>query len=164
MIINSLTMYLKLFLLILFVTKTFAQKNQEMISSMASHSKTKKGFIVKQTVGQQSVIGNYTTKGLFIFQGFQQANWSRIILENTSPEFLVSLYPNPFENILKIKHNSEQHIKVNIFNVAGKLVYENHLNTSHSYQSIDLSELSSGIYLLSINSKLLSYYTKIFKK
>ena len=62
-----------------------AQLHHQMLSSQGSTSKTNNGVIVTQTIGQQSVTGNYTNNGFDIGQGFQQANWARIILEETTP-------------------------------------------------------------------------------
>ena len=95
----------------LFFWNASAQLHHQMLSSQGSTSVTSSGVIVTQTIGQQSVIGNYDNQYFKIGQGFQQAkqaNWSRIILEQTIPEFEVSIYPNPFNNIVNIQHNSDQ--------------------------------------------------------
>ncbi len=60
-----------------FLWNASAQLHHQMLSSQGSTSKTEKGIIVTQTVGQQSVNGNYTSRGFNVGQGFQQANWAR---------------------------------------------------------------------------------------
>ena len=135
-----------------------------MLSSQGSSSKTNNGVIVTQTIGQQSVTGNYTNNGFDIGQGFQQANWARIILEETTPGFEVSLYPNPFEGIVSIQHNTEEDITINVFDPAGKLVFKNVLNVTGPNQSINLEKLSSGVYLVHLQSNQLSHFTKLIKK
>ena len=82
-------------LLLLATTTVSAQLHHQMLSSQGSTSKTNSGVMVTQTIGQQSVVGNYSNRGFDIGQGFQQSNWARIIIQGTSPEFEVSIYPNP---------------------------------------------------------------------
>jgi hypothetical protein len=141
-----------------------AQLHHQMLSSQGSTSKTNNGVIVTQTIGQQSVTGNYTNNGFDIGQGFQQANWARIILEETTPEFVVSLYPNPFEGVVSIQHNTEEDITINVFDPAGKLVFKNVLNVTGPNQRINLEQLSSGVYLVHLQSNQLAYFTKLIKK
>ena len=121
-----------------------------MLSSQGNTSKTNNGVIVTQTVGQQSAIGNYTNNGFDI--SLQQANWARIILEETSPEFEVSLYPNPFEGIVSIQHNTEEDITINVFDPAGKLVFNNVLNVTGPNQSINLEHIFLYLEPALINS------------
>jgi hypothetical protein len=135
-----------------------------MLSSQGSTSKTNSGVMVTQTIGQQSVVGNYSNRGFDIGQGFQQSNWARIIIQGTSPEFEVSIYPNPFSGIVNIQHNSEDDISVNIYDPAGKLVYKNLLNVTGPNQSINLETLSSGVYLVHLYSNQLTHFTKLIKE
>ena len=64
-----------LLILSLFFWNASAQLHHQMLSSQGSTSTTQNGGIVTQTIGQQSMIGNYTSRGFHIGQGFQQANW-----------------------------------------------------------------------------------------
>jgi len=141
-----------------------AQLHHQMLSSQGSTSVTENGVIVTQTIGQQSVIGSFNSQYLGIGQGFQQANWARVIIEQTNPEFEVSVYPNPFDKIINIKHNTEQDININIFNPAGKLVYKNLINVTGPNQSINLELLPSGVFLVHLQSNNLKYFTKLIKK
>jgi len=156
---HTLTLILSLFL-----WNASAQLHHQMLSSQGSTSKTEKGVIVTQTIGQQSVNGNYSSRGLNIGQGYQQANWARIIIEGTSPEFEVSMYPNPFSGIVNIQHNSTEDISINVFDPAGKLVFKNLLKVSAPSQTINLQQLSTGVYLVHLQSNQLNYFTKLIKK
>lgn len=150
--------------MLLATTSAFAQLHHQMLSSQGSTSKTDNGIIVTQTVGQQSVIGNYDNEYLKIGQGFQQANWTRIIIEQTSPELEITIYPNPFDGIINIKHNSEQDFSMNIFDPSGKLVYKKQINVTGPNQRINLEQLPSGVYLIYLQSNNLKYFTKLIKK
>lgn len=154
-----------LYLFFLFViTPASSQLHHQMISSQGTTSLTNSDIIVTQTIGQQSVIGNYDNQYLKLGQGYQQVNWSRIIIEQTNPEFEVSIYPNPFEEIINIKHNTDQDINIKIFNPAGRLVYKSLINVTSSESSINLTQLQSGVYLIYIQSNYLKHFTKLIKK
>jgi hypothetical protein len=135
-----------------------------MISSQGSTSITAGGVVITQTIGQQSVIGNNENQSLKIGQGYQQTNWSKIILEQTNPEFEVSIYPNPFNDSINVQHNSEEDITINIFNPAGMRVFTSVINVTGSIQTVNLEQLPSGVYLIHLLSTKLTYFTKLIKK
>ena len=141
-----------------------AQLHHQMLSSQGSTSKTTSGVVVTQTIGQQSVAGNYTSKDYQIGQGYQQANWSRIITEGTSPEFQALIYPNPFSSIVMIQHDSKDDITITIYDTAGKLVFNNLLQVAAPNQSINLERLASGVYLVQLQSNQLTYFTKLIRE
>jgi len=140
-----------------------AQVHHQMISSQGSTSETSTGYVVTQTIGQTSVVGNYTNTSVKINQGYQQPFWGGLELSNV-PDFTASIFPNPSENIISIRHNSKLDIEFFLFNVAGKLVYKNTLIVSSPQQTIDLESISSGVYLVKLKSKQLNYFTKIIKQ
>jgi len=140
-----------------------AQVHHQMISSQGSTSETSTGYIVTQTIGQSSVVGNYTNPSVKINQGYQQPFWGGLELSNV-PDFTASIFPNPFENIINIRHNSELDIEFFLFDVAGKLVYKNTLIVSSPQQTINLEAISSGVYLIKLQSKQLNYFTKLIKQ
>lgn len=154
-----------LHIILLFVTTaSYAQLHHQMISSQGSTSKTDSGVVLTQTIGQQSVIGNNENQSLKIGQGYQQTNWSKIILEQTNPEFEVSIYPNPFNDSINVQHNSEEDITINIFNPAGMRVFTSVINVTGSIQTVNLEQLPSGVYLIHLLSTKLTYFTKLIKK
>jgi len=142
----------------------FGQLHHQMTSSQGSVSRTASGVLVTQTVGQQSVIGNYQNSVRTVGQGFQQTYWKRIIAEINSPNFNVKLYPNPFDNILRVKHNSDSDINISIFDPAGKRVFNGKIYADIPSPIINLTELSAGVYLIYLSSKELSYFDKLIKK
>ena len=57
----------------------FAQQlHHQMISSQGASTTTSSGFIIKQTVGQQSVSGN-SQGDIIVQQGFQQTYWQELL-------------------------------------------------------------------------------------
>ena len=154
-----------LYIILLFITtSSYAQLHHHMISSQGSTSKIDSGIVITQTIGQQSVTGNYENQSLKIGQGYQQANWSKIILELINPELEVAIYPNPFNDNINIQHNSDEDITINIFNPAGMRVYNSVINVTGSIQTVNLEQLPSGVYLIHLQSIKLTYFTKLIKK
>ncbi|WP_299766864.1 T9SS type A sorting domain-containing protein [uncultured Dokdonia sp.] len=80
--------------------------------------------------------------------------------ENTI-EDIISLYPNPVQDILTIETQVEIQ-KISLFNLNGQVVYnqkEGNIN-----RQIDISELSKGVYLLQIISNRQKRIYKVIKK
>ena len=152
-------------LLLAFTSNTVsAQLHHQIICSQGSTSKTASGVIATQTIGQTSVTGTYDNLSFKIGQGYQQAFWGRIINEQNSPDFEVSVYPNPFENDFNILYNGEGLMSVSIYDVAGKLIYnKDHLFTTPQ-KTISVDAISSGVYLVKLQSNKLNYFTKLIKQ
>lgn len=64
-----------------------------------------------------------------------------------SPE-LISIYPNPIDDVLFIKTSSNEHGSLELLNVLGKVVLTQPLLTEDT--KIDTHQLNSGVYLASI--------------
>ena len=60
----------------------------------------------------------------------------------------VSFYPNPTQSIINIHSPLEQPQTVKLYDISGKLIYTNQL--SEYQQSIDVSNLNAGVYLMKI--------------
>jgi hypothetical protein len=62
----------------------------------------------------------------------------------------ISVYPNPTKNLINIQNNSNLTIKeISIFSIAGKQL----LQYNCSFNQIDLGNLTSGIYILQIQTE-----------
>lgn len=70
-------------------------------------------------------------------------------LTNPIVETTFSIYPNPAQNYLHIKHSQNQKVQVQILNARGILIKE--LDLSQSSQ-VDISELPNGLYLLRLKN------------
>ena len=91
--------------------------------------------------------------GAFEYEGTLSAN-------NIQKDKSVHIFPNPVDNELHINTNSP--IKsYAIYNITGGLVKESH---KLSENPINLSYLSSGVYILSINTEKGIAHQKIMKK
>jgi len=73
----------------------------------------------------------------------------------------INVYPNPVENILTIKNNSSAIIeKISIYDITGKLIYQNETPTSSVY----LHNLKFGIHLMKIETNRGTILKTILKK
>ena len=78
--------------------------HHQMLSAQGKSTVLANGTYVSQTIGQQSVIGNYTRDGKTYGQGFQQSMWGNFIKGNAA-------------NTITDK------ILVELFDVRGRLVF-----------------------------------------
>ena len=72
----------------------------------------------------------------------------------------INIYPNPVQNELFIDFENEQITEINILDVSGKIVKSLNDNTN----SIDVSNLTEGIYLLKVRTENGSSTAKFIKK
>ncbi|MET0946429.1 MAG: hypothetical protein ABWY22_13535, partial [Flavobacterium sp.] len=68
--------------------------HHQMLSAQGSSKHLTNGMVVSQTIGQQSVLGNYKRNNLVIGQGFQQNIFNRHALYKIPIEIKTITYPN----------------------------------------------------------------------
>ena len=156
----------KLLVFLLFVfayIPVSSQLHHQMLSSQGSTSKTNSGIVATQTIGQTSVIGVYTNKEIKISQGYQQSFLGRSE-SSIDPYLNAFIFPNPFDDIINIKYNTEFDIEVSLFDITQKSIYNSTLQASDVYHTINLETLSSGVYLIILRSNKGIYSTKLIKK
>ncbi len=67
------------------------------------------------------------------------------------------LYPNPSSDIFRIKSDDNEVLKINIYSLQGQLV---HQGNYQSEQDINVSNLSSGLYLVQVNGLTIKFSKK----
>ena len=149
---------------LLYNNDVLGQLHHQMLSSQGGLKQTESGIIVSQTIGQTSVTGNYSNRNLTVGQGFQQSKVGRLNIKGLNKETALTIFPNPFEDQITINYNAQELVSVTIFDMAGKLIYKNNLSFISQNNTIDVSFFSSGIYLVRLQSKLNTSYTKIVKR
>ncbi len=132
------------------------------------------------------VNGQIITELSFIDQnvpaGWQQYNVSAVYIggEKISPEYIevfvegsgindlnfsgIKIFPNPATNCLYISSGIENvtDFTITILDLAGRKLFEQYIPKFYSSEiSIPVSELNSGIYLISLQNDQSSYYQKI---
>ena len=75
----------------------------------------------------------------------------------------ISLYPNPSSGYVKIiSSDLSETAKINVFDVLGKLTFSDLTNDINNY-TLDVSNLKSGIYFITISTKTKSSSNKFIK-
>ena len=82
-------------------------------------------------------------------------------IEQLENESIVSAFPNPFTDVLTIKHSFDNS-DIIIVDVLGKIVFEKQLKTTET--SIDLDHLTKGVYQLILKGNNNSRTLKIIKQ
>jgi len=79
---------------------------------------------------------------------------------NEDNKKLISIYPNPFTDFITINSSSEKtDLQLKITDISGRIVLFQKLHSR--VETIDLSKLEKGVYLVSVLSKRLVYVKKI---
>jgi hypothetical protein len=159
---NLLKLYFLIFLF--FSCNISGQLHHQMLSSQGGLNTTQSGVIVSQTIGQTSVTGNYTNQYSKLGQGFQQPTMGRLLIKELNSAISSTIYPNPFENQITISYSLQELVSITVFDMAGKLIYKNKLSFELGDRSIDVSNLKSGVYLIQLQSKSNTSYSKIVKR
>jgi hypothetical protein len=124
-------------------------------------------YIISQSIGQASVIGTSYNNGYYLRQGYQQpSNKIKVVNEGfDSNDLFATVYPNPFEQSVSISFEEDikKDISLLVFDIAGKLVFSKIYEPS-KYIQLNLSDISSGSYLLKISSNNKLFNTKLIKK
>ena len=144
----------------------FAQRlHHQMISSQGASSNTSSGFIIKQTVGQQSVSGN-CQGDIIVQQGFQQTYWRELLKTPLSGGIMITTYPNPFREVLNFRFSnlSWTSVQVSIFDSYGRSVFEKTAAVNDNLLTLeDMPILPSAQYLVRLSGTNLNYFTTIIK-
>lgn len=91
-----------------------------------------------------------------------QGIYEKTILFNTEPV----VYPNPIINTLFIEVGdfNESSVPIEIYDLAGKLIFSKSYNIRTSTLEVDLSNLTSGFYVLKLRTEEKTYIYKIGKQ
>ena len=152
-------------LFILFACNAHSQTlHHQMISAQGGNAVTNSGIVVKYTIGQQSVTGT-KTGNVIVQQGFQQSNWDKIIEQNNSVSISTTTFPIPFKDQIHFTFsgNVGETLSIQIFDVSGRLVFNDILQVLAQTTALDLKHLPSATYSVKLSNPTYLYYTKIIK-
>ncbi len=132
-----------------------AQQLSPFVTSTTGGFYTNTSGMLSFTAGEMSAIETFSSSTNILTQGFQQV-WElgTSIDENQSTPFTFSIYPNPSDGHFNLVTENKQnaHVDVRIIDLLGREVQ--HLFFEHEsdlhLQSIDLSDIAPGMYLMTI--------------
>lgn len=152
--------------LLIFFTITFQGQvlHHQMLSSQGLSKKMLDGSIIRQTIGQQTLIGT-SSNNYVVMQGFQQSVWGKYISSNIIDDIKATTYPNPFIETVSFEFSKPitEVITVNVFDISGHLIFEQKKKANNTILTIDLPLLPRSEYLVRLNGSNFNYYTKILK-
>jgi len=106
---------------------------------------------VSQTVGQSSLTGTKILEdGKVIRQGFQQPLSSTRTIYHSEIELTLSVYPNPFQDVIYIELGGEEiPVVFNMSNMLGQIIFEDNILSNAKY-SYNFSDLAPGVYFVNV--------------
>jgi hypothetical protein len=109
-------------------------------------------------------VDRFVTDGIY----GNPANPERIALNVTGIHDVsanaLSIYPNPVKNQLYIRHNFSQLDKVEVVDISGRILILKDRNSLSEGESLDVSHLSKGMYLLKVTADYEITVVKFNKK
>lgn len=155
-------------ILLLSCSAAYSQNiHHQMLSSQGTSKILDNGMYVSQTIGQQSVSGNFSTSNSTFGQGFQQSNWIRYFNQNSSQnKIATTTFPNPFISTINFQFSTsiKDEISFSLFDVRGRLVYHEDKVITGNILTIDLPNIASSNYLVQLSAPNYLYYTQILKQ
>ena len=135
-----------------------------MLSSQGTSNHTSGGVSVRQTIGQQSAIGNYRGSNIIVGQGFLQSNKMKTALPPVITITTIT-YPNPFIDRVNFQFSTPitGPIKVALFDIMGRLVYYKEKMPFDSTLTIDNLSFAQGEYFVKLTAKNFTYSTTLLK-
>jgi hypothetical protein len=152
--------------LFLIFTITFQGQvlHHQMLSSQGLSKKMSDGSIIRQTIGQQSLIGN-SNKNYIVMQGFLQSTWGKNIPSNSLDDVKTITYPNPFVGTLNFTFSKPitENIEVYVYDLGGHLILRQTRKSENNILTIIMPEIPEGEYFVRLIAKKYSYTGKILK-
>ena len=152
--------------LLIFFTVTFHGQvlHHQMVSSQGTSKILSDGTVISQTIGQQSLTGT-SNKYYVVMQGFQQSFWGNYIASNTVETIKTTTFPNPFVQTVNFEFSKviTEEIDINVFDLGGRLVFEQKKKADNLILTITLPFLPSSQYLVRLSTSNFTHFTKIIK-
>lgn len=148
------------------ITSYSQDLHHQMLSSQGASKELPNGMYVSQTIGQQSVIGNYTSDGKIYGQGYQQSVWCKYIQSTVNNSITTVVYPNPFISTVNFQFSQpiKERIKMELFDVRGRLIFQTEQMPTDNLLTVALPNLASSNYLVKLTASNYTYYTQILKQ
>jgi len=133
----------------------FGQSVSSSVIATAGNSVETENLNVSWTVGEIAVETLEDGANVILTQGFQQGYFEiTSIGDPLSDDFSISVYPNPATEFIWVDLKSSEEIEaiVEIYNMEGKLVYNNEWEFASGPNKIMLNDLNSSQYILRVTN------------
>jgi hypothetical protein len=122
---------------------------QEVVSTQGDSYSNGSGSI-DFTLGEV-IIATGTDGTNDLTQGFHQTNWNFLSVEDFAPNYEVTVFPNPTEDVLNIWTSIFENVTYTLYDAQGKLVMQDKLSAEQT--PIQVSQLAPGSYSLTLNNQ-----------
>ena len=125
-----------------------------VIGSKGGHDKTE-AISLEWTLGELEV-NTLSYPGGIQTEGFHQSTLLKVVRidesKATSSSLNISVSPNPVYSMLNVKIQSDVDSKLTLklLDVNGKIIYSSMASSLNDSKELDLTNLTSGVYLLNI--------------
>lgn len=141
---------MKRYTLVLFSLLAAGSVSAQEVLSTQGESYSNASAKIDFTIGE--VVINTGTDGTNeLTQGFHQTNWNFVGLDDYAPDYQVTIFPNPTQDVLNIKTSVFENITYTLFDAEGKLVMQNIISAEQT--PIQVSQLAPGAYSLILNNE-----------
>ena len=128
---------------------TLAVTAQEVVSTQGDSYSNASGNI-DFTIGE--VIINTGTDGTNdLTQGFHQTNWNFLGVEDHSPSYEATIFPNPTSEVLNIRTSTFENVTYTLYDAQGKLVMQDILSAEQT--PIQVGQFAPGSYSLTLKNQ-----------
>ena len=121
---------------------TLAVSAQEVVSTQGD-SYSNASANIDFTIGE-IVINTRTSGTIELTQGFHQTNWNFVGIQDHSPSFNATIFPNPTSEVLNIRTSAHKNVSFTVFDTKGNLVLQDKLTGEQT--TIQVSKLATGSY------------------
>lgn len=162
---NSNSMIKKIPFLLLGITANAQELHHQMLSGQGHHVVLDSGIAIRQSIGQQSIIGTYTNNQLRVEQGFQQSALKMSTNATLANDIKITVYPNPFKDMINFQFSKpiNETVNVTIFDVLGRTVYNKENTVSDTTLTIYNLNLADGEYIVKVATKNYYYTINLIK-
>ena len=131
------------------LTLSLNSLGQDVVSTQGD-SYTNASGSIDFTIGE--VVINTVTDGTNdLTQGFHQTNWNFLGVEDFAPNYEAIIFPNPTEDVLKIRTSTFENVTYTLYDAQGKLVMQDKLSAEQT--PIQVSQLAPGSYSITLNNE-----------
>jgi hypothetical protein len=162
---NSIFQIILVCLILAIASPSFSQviqKNTWSAGAGGIHLRSANLYI-QQVIGQASVSGTFKNPYTLTHQGFLQGSPISTVLEKPLE---VIAFPNPFEERIHFRFSIplSQEVILKLVDAQGKQVYRTNKLLSDKTLSLQLTELSAGLYIAYLQSGNRTFVLRIVKK
>jgi len=135
-----------------------------MLSSQGATTHVPGGVSVRQSIGQQSAIGNFKNSSIIVGQGFQQSGKMKPVATHAIV-INTKTYPNPFIDKVNFQFSSplEGPIKISLFDILGRMVFSTEKFPINNIITIDNLFFPEGEYFAKLTANNFTYTTNLLK-